>query len=105
MSPITKALIVVAVGLGAAFTGILTVVAGLLAIWPALAAAFAIITGPIGIITAGVIALTAVIFLLKDQFSEFGRIGLEVIQKLAEAWSSFAEAFFLMATGRFKEGW
>lgn len=108
--PQTKALALVVVGFAAAFTGVLTAVSALVAFWPTLMAAFGVILGPVGLITAALLGLSLTVYVVRDSFTELGRIASEVMQGLlnsfvglGQAWQMMIDGNFIAALQRFKD--
>ena len=71
LSPFTKKLLVVCVGLGAIIGPLVIGLGTIAALMPVIAAGFAIIWGPIGLVTAAIVAITAAFIYLFTQWDKF----------------------------------
>lgn len=101
----TKVIITGIAALAATFTGLLAGAGALVALLPMITAAFAVLTGPIALTIAGILGLVAAIVVVKENFIGFRDFLFEIFLEIGESVAAFAEAFYLMFTGKFMEAY
>lgn len=96
---------VIIVGLSTAFLAVVTALGSLLVLWPVLVGAMTTILGPLGLVSVALVGIGTVIFVLRNQFDELGKVAQNVAAGMGRSLGGFAEAFHMLMEGRIKDGW
>jgi tape measure domain-containing protein len=103
LSPSTKVVITIisvfTAGIAALFAGL----GGLVAIAPAVLAAFGVMFSPITLIAAGILGIVAAIAVVTMNFMGFRDFLVELFTGILESVTIFAQAFYMLLSGKFTE--